>query len=75
MKRLMAAGMLAMLLGFALLFATAAPSGNVAIGGVVFVGPFPIVFGAGPGGWALGVGSAVVGAIAVVLLILWSRHG
>lgn len=64
-----------MLVGIMLLFAAAASAGNVTVGGVVFVGPLPIVFGAGPGGWELGVGSAVVGAIAVALLILWVRLG
>lgn len=59
------------LVGFGLFIAGAAGQGNVSIGGVVFVGPFPIVFGSGPGGGELALISVIIGAIMLALILLW----
>ncbi|MDG7007646.1 MAG: DUF131 domain-containing protein [Nitrososphaerota archaeon] len=45
--------------------------GNSSVGGVVFIGPFPIAFGSGPGGGYLALASVVIGGIMVILLLLW----
>ena len=77
MQRLMAAGFLTILAGFALLFAGAASSGGASVGGVVFIGPVPIAFGSGRDGWSLALGSVIVGAAMLVGLLVWSlrfRH-
>ncbi len=57
-----------LLLGFALVItgiilviATILPGGGSAsVGGVIFIGPFPIVFGAGPdAAWLIAIGIAI----------------
>ena len=74
MRGLTAVGVLIILAGFALVIAGSFGQGNVSTGGVVFIGPFPIVFGSGPGGWSLALGSVVIGAIMVILLFVWGRR-
>lgn len=69
---LLGAGLLMIFAGFALVFVGAASQENASSGGVVFIGPFPIVFGTGPGGGELALLSVVIGAVMVALLILWS---
>jgi uncharacterized membrane protein len=73
-QKLLLFGVLLILVGFGLLFAGTVSTGSASVGGVVFVGPVPIVFGAGPGGWELALGAAVVGAIMVAMLFLWGRR-
>ncbi len=47
--------------------------GSSSIGGVIFIGPFPIVFGAGPNAaWLITVG-IVIGIVMLVLLFLFRR--
>jgi uncharacterized membrane protein len=41
-------GLLVVLVGFAMVFVSAVTSSNASFGGVVFIGPVPIVFGSGP---------------------------
>lgn len=67
----MLAGVLTILAGFGILIAGSVGKGNVSAGGVVFIGPIPIVFGSGPGGDYLALGSVVIGGIMVALLLLW----
>ena len=74
MQRLMAAGLLVVLAGFALLVVGSASQGGVSAGGVVFIGPIPIVFGSGPGGWELALVSLLIGSIMVILVLLWGRR-
>jgi uncharacterized protein (TIGR00304 family) len=59
----------------AILLVSTAGEGQVSGGGVVFLGPFPIVFGAGPGGGLLALISLVIGAVMVGLLVLWAKSG
>ena len=74
LHRLLAFGIVVILAGFVLMFAGTFSTGNASVGGVVFIGPVPIVFGAGPGGWELALGSAVIGAIMLAMIILWGRR-
>jgi uncharacterized membrane protein len=70
-QKLMSLGLLIILAGFALIFAGASTTGTSSAGGVVFIGPVPIVFGAAPAGWELALVSVVVGAVMMFLLFLW----
>ncbi len=72
MRKLLGAGLLTIFLGIALVFAGVSGQGNVSAGGVIFIGPIPIVFGSGPGGGELGLLSLVIGAVMVLLLFVWS---
>ena len=71
MQKLLAAGLLVIVAGFALVLAGSVGQGSSSVGGVVFIGPFPIVFGSGPGGGFLALASVVIGGIMVILLLLW----
>ena len=72
MQKLLTVGLLIFLAGFGLLIAGAASQGGSSAGGVVFIGPFPIVFGSGPNGTSLALLSVVIGGVMVVLVVLWS---
>ena len=74
MRNLMIAGILILLAGLGLLFAGAASQPGGSAGGVVFIGPFPFVFGSGPSGATLALLSVVIGGVMVVLLLLWGRR-
>ncbi|MDG7008999.1 MAG: DUF131 domain-containing protein [Nitrososphaerota archaeon] len=70
-QKLFALGLLVFLAGLGLVFAGTLGQGNASFGGVVFVGPFPIVFGSGPGGWILALGSVVIGAVMLIMVLIW----
>lgn len=74
MQKLLTAGVLIILAGFTLVLLGSTGLGNVSTGGVVFIGPFPIVFGSGPGGGWLALLSVVIGGVMVALLVLWGRR-
>jgi uncharacterized membrane protein len=69
--KLFIVGFLILLAGFGLLVAGAAGQGSGSVGGAVFIGPFPIVFGSGPSGPELALVSVVIGAVMVGLVVLW----
>ena len=72
MHRLLVLGLAITLVGFALVLVGSASGGsNSSAGGVVFIGPVPIVFGSGPGGGWLALLSVVIGAITIVLVMVW----
>ena len=71
MQRLLLAGLLIVLLGFGLIVIGSATQAGASTGGAVFIGPFPIVFGSGPGGGSLALVSVVIGAVMLVLVVLW----
>jgi len=73
-QKLMAVGLLIFLLGLALIFLGAATQGGSSAGGFILIGPFPIVFGSGPGGTALAILSIALGAAMLALVFLWSRR-
>ena len=68
---LLAAGLLMVAVGFGVVFAATVGEGSASVGGVVFIGPFPIVFGSGSDGWPLAMGSLLVGAVMVGLVLIW----
>ena len=70
MQKLLAVGLLVILAGFALVVAGSAGQGSSSVGGVVFIGPFPIAFGSGPRGGFLALASVVIGGIMVIILLL-----
>ncbi|MDG6900752.1 MAG: DUF131 domain-containing protein [Nitrososphaerota archaeon] len=71
---MLAAGLLVIFAGFGLIAAGSAGQGSASAGGVIFIGPFPIVFGSGPGGSVLALVSVVIGGVMVALILLWGRH-
>jgi uncharacterized membrane protein len=48
--------------------------GSASVGGVIFIGPFPIVFGAGPEATWLIVVSLVIGVLMLVLFFVLRRR-
>ena len=48
--------------------------GSSSVGGVIFIGPFPIVFGAGPDAVWLIVVSVIVAVVVLVLFFLLRRR-
>jgi len=73
MQKLFAVGVAIILAGFALIALGSAGQGSTSAGGVVFIGPIPIVFGSGPGGSTLALASLVIGAVMILLFLAWSR--
>ena len=71
MRKLFAAGLLIVLLGLAVLLVGTASQGSASVGGAIFIGPFPIVFGSGPGGSTLALLSVVIGGVMLVLVLMW----
>lgn len=49
-------------------------NGSASVGGVIFIGPFPIVFGAGPDAAWLIVISIVLAVVSVILFVLFRRR-
>jgi uncharacterized membrane protein len=67
-------GFAVILIGIILvILAAAVGGGSSSVGGVIFIGPFPIVFGAGPDATWLIVISLVVAVLMLVLLFVWRR--
>jgi uncharacterized membrane protein len=54
--------------------ASALGEGSVSAGGVIFIGPFPIVFGVGPDATWLIVISLVIAVLMLVLFFVWIRR-
>jgi uncharacterized protein (TIGR00304 family) len=54
--------------------ASALGEGSVSAGGVIFIGPFPIVFGVGPDAAWLIVISLVIAVLMLVLFFVWIRR-
>jgi uncharacterized membrane protein len=54
--------------------ASALSGGSGSVGGVIFIGPFPIVFGAGPDATWLIVISLVIAVLMLVLFFAWRRR-
>jgi len=73
MQRLLAVGIVIMLAGMLVLGISAAGQGQASVGGAIFIGPFPIAFGAGPSGTSLALVSVVIGAVIIGLTFLWTR--
>jgi uncharacterized membrane protein len=74
--------LMALLVGFAiiivgvvlLVLASVLGGGSASAGGVIFIGPFPIVFGVGPDAtWLIGI-SLVIAVLMLVLFFVWIRR-
>ena len=74
-SRLYAVGLLLVFVGFAIAALGSLGSSSGSVGGVVFIGPFPIVFGSGPGSGLLALTALVIGAVMVVTFSLWVLLG
>ena len=64
-------GLSVILFGFTLIIVGSVTQGSASAGGVIFIGPFPIVFGSGPNGSSLALVSVVIGGVMIALVILW----
>ena len=71
-----------LILGIALVFvgimvlvvASLVSGGSGSVGGVIFIGPFPIVFGAGPSaGWLILIG-IILAVLSIVLFLVMNRR-
>lgn len=48
--------------------------GSASVGGVIFIGPFPIVFGAGPGAeWLIAI-SIILSVVMIAIFMLMRRR-
>jgi uncharacterized membrane protein len=63
---------LALVVAGLFLVAIGCASGAVSVGGVVFIGPIPIVFGSGPAGDRLALISVVIGAAMMIVMLTWA---
>jgi uncharacterized membrane protein len=73
---LLAAGMVLVFVGALVIFAAAATGGggeSTSGGIVIFIGPIPIVLGAGPDASVLVLAGAILAAACVVLFVFWRR--
>ncbi len=73
---LIAAGVILVFVGATLILASAVVGGASSVGSsgvVIFIGPIPIVFGAGPDAGMLILAGAILAAVCVVLFLLWRR--
>jgi len=71
-------GFLTILIGMILIVAATillgGQSGSWGVGGVIFIGPFPIVFGAGPEVHWLVFIAIILAILSIVMLILMQRY-
>lgn len=65
--RIFLTGLAIVFFGIMLITLGSLGSGNVSAGGVIFIGPIPIVFGSGPNGGLL----ALISLVASVAIVLW----
>jgi uncharacterized membrane protein len=72
LSRLYAAGFLLIVtgIGIVVLGTLSSTSTSVSLGGAVFIGPFPIVFGSGPGSWLFALTALIIAAVMVVTFYL-----
>jgi uncharacterized membrane protein len=67
-------GFLLIFVGVIILVAASAFSGSGSFGGVVFIGPIPIVFGAGPDSYWLIIISIVLAVVTLAFYVVYSRR-
>ncbi len=72
---LLATGMILVFAGALVIFAAAIAGGGGSTSGgvVIFIGPFPIVFGAGPDAGLLVLAGAILAAVCIALILFWRR--
>jgi uncharacterized membrane protein len=64
-----------LIVGVIIVLATAVfNSGSTSFGGVIFIGPFPIVFGAGPdAAWLIAIG-IVLAVLSIIFFMIMRRR-
>jgi uncharacterized membrane protein len=68
-------GFFILLLGIVIItVATVLSGGSASFGGLVFIGPIPIVFGAGPGATWMVLFAIILGIISFVLFLVMRRR-
>jgi len=69
-------GFLTMFVGLILVTIAAIVSqrGSASFGGVIFIGPIPIVFGLGPGAQWLFLFAIILAVLSVVMFLSWRRR-
>ena len=67
-------GIALVFLGVAVLVVAAVLDGSGSVGGVIFIGPIPIVFGAGPESTWLILISLIVAALSIAVFVLSRRR-
>ena len=73
---LLVAGFVLVFVGVAVIFVAAVLSGGGSVGGgvVIFIGPFPIVIGAGPDVTWIVLFSVIIAVLSVVLFLFMRRR-
>jgi len=67
-------GFVFVIVGIILIAISSFEGGSVSLGGVIFIGPFPIVFGAGPDAeWLIAI-SIILAIVSVVLFVLFRKR-
>jgi uncharacterized membrane protein len=67
-------GLALVFIGVAVIVVASIALGGGSVGGVIFIGPIPIVFGAGPDAAWLILISVVISVISIVLFLVMSRR-
>ena len=57
-----------------LVFASLLFSGSSSVGGLIFIGPFPIVFGAGPNATLLIIIGIILAVLSVIVFLIMNRR-
>jgi len=70
-SRLYVVGFLLVIAGAAMVTFGNLGSGSASFGGVVFIGPFPIVFGSGPDSGLVALTALIISAVMVVTFFLF----
>jgi uncharacterized membrane protein len=71
---LVGVGVLLILVGLVMVFASAATGSGGSAGVVIFIGPIPIVFGAGPDAGLLVLVGVVLALVMMVLFVVFRRR-
>jgi uncharacterized membrane protein len=71
---LVGASVLLILVGLVMVFASAATGSGGSAGVVIFIGPIPIVFGAGPDAGLLVLVGVVLALVMMVLFVVFRRR-
>jgi uncharacterized membrane protein len=67
-------GFVVVLVGIIFIVISSIGGDSVSVGGVIFIGPFPIVFGAGPDAlWLIAI-SIILAIVSVVLFMLFRKR-
>jgi len=67
-------GFVVIIVGIIFIAISSIEGGSVSVGGVIFIGPFPIVFGAGrDAAWLIAI-SIMLAVVSVVLFMLFRRR-